>query len=86
MFPGRGRLPAGRQKNNLLVTLGFYRRNASLKLSVDRHLFSFLILGNFQLVWLKKTELKNIRRGKNSTHLATLNDDNVFQRAVTAIL
>jgi hypothetical protein len=86
MFPGPGHLPAERQKSNLLVTLDFYRGNTGLKLSVDRYLISSLILGDFQLVLLNNIELKNIRWSENSTHLATFNDDNILQRAVTAIL
>ena len=50
-------------KKNLLAVLDFYRRNTSLKLSAEGHLFSFRILGNFQLV-LNNLELTNIRRAK----------------------
>lgn len=86
LFPGHGRLPAGRQKNNLLVTLDFYRSNISLKLNVDRHLFSFLILGHFQLVLLNNLELANIGRGENGTYLAAFGNDYIFYRAVATIL
>ena len=39
----------GDRRMILLVTLDFYRKNKSSKLSVDRHLFSFCIFGYFQL-------------------------------------